>query len=288
MFLVFAAIVLPSISESGVVDLPPLVELPPPLVELPPFVEAPALVEVPVSAHVPNENATNTKSFIPGQLKGADIPLTGSRFGCGYTRDCLSCQKLEREGCYWSEENGCFQLPRGVKKVSYCSGLVEVGEIKAKCRNYPTCELCTMQSGCVFYRGECRYSSGPSCRQDIFNCANAPEDCPEEVYYMPLPHVPSPFVEGLLDDPYVNYPNYPFLPFQVPRGRHSTRSYTPYIISETPYNVRQTPFHTREIRDTPYNVRETPFRPRQIRETPFHPREVRETPYHMRESQYHY
>jgi hypothetical protein len=43
-----------------------------------------------------------------------------------------------------------------------------------------------MQSGCVYYRGECTYSSGPSCRLDVLNCANAPEDCPSSFNpYMP-------------------------------------------------------------------------------------------------------
>jgi hypothetical protein len=215
---------------------------PPPyqLVEVP---DSPAVLsgyeikEVAVNVVDTAENSTSTQNITTpeGATKGADIRFNGLAYGCGIHRDCLSCQNFEYEGCYWTSESGCFQLPRGVLKQSQCSGVVEVGEIKATCENYPTCESCTMQSGCVYYKGKCTYSSGPSCRLDIFNCANAPEDCPtsNKVLYRPKPN---PKLQQIINDPYsrvVSYPStplsfshFPFIsPLAVPVSPISIPSY---------------------------------------------------------------
>jgi hypothetical protein len=129
--------------------------------------------------HISPELDSNT--VVVAQTKGADILLSGSTLGnsgCGINRDCLSCKGLEAQGCYWSGESGCFQLPRHTHLEFTCSGIVEIGEIKATCSGYLDCNSCTAQSGCVFYKGQCKYSIGPYCRRDFRNCVNAPEDCP--------------------------------------------------------------------------------------------------------------
>lgn len=173
------------------------------------------IAEKPVYVVDTADNSTSSSNITTpdGKTKGADISFRGMAYGCGIHRDCLSCQNYENEGCYWTSESGCFQLPRGVLKKSQCSGKVEVGEIKATCENYPTCSSCTMQSGCVYYKGQCTYSSGPSCRLDIFNCANAPEDCPisNKVLYRPQPN---PKLQQIINDPYssISFPSTP-IPF---------------------------------------------------------------------------
>jgi len=160
--------------------------------------------------------------------------LFGGTHGCGINRDCLSCQALEHSGCYWSDDNGCFQLPRGVKKVSQCSGIVEIGEIKATCGNYPTCKSCTMQSGCVYYQGKCTYSSGPSCRLDVLNCANAPEDCPASfnTYAPKLPYK----MEQLLSDPYSS--------LHHRYEAHRTPHHYPSFLSHSTHHYGHNPFST--------------------------------------------
>jgi len=147
------------------------------------------------------------------QTKGADIPLFADfdslhgNTGCGVHRDCMSCKKLEKNSCYWDPDVGCFQLPRGMSKSSTCTGVIEVGEIKGECKQYLDCPHCTMQSGCVFYKGKCRYSVGPQCRNDYKNCVNAPEDCPAPLrtYSSTIPiHVK----KQIRDDPYFDKSSY--------------------------------------------------------------------------------
>jgi len=138
------------------------------------------------------------------KTKGADIPLGGGDTGCGIHRDCLSCKSLEDVGCYWDPNVGCFQLPRGITKRSDCSGLVQVGEIKGSCDQFLDCQHCTGQSGCVWYQGNCQYSSGAGCRLDNLNCANAPSDCPA---YLPITtHYHSQVIHPRVYSPYSHHP----------------------------------------------------------------------------------
>jgi len=114
------------------------------------------------------------------QTKGADIHFHNSPFGCGILRNCKSCKELESQGCFWNKDSGCFQIPREMYPQHFeCSSHQIVGEYKAKCDQYRDCPHCTKQSGCVWYKGMCTYSSGPYCRSDPTFCANAPIDCPK-------------------------------------------------------------------------------------------------------------
>lgn len=221
--------------------------------DLPPTLPSYEVKEVTVEVGVvdtagDSTSTANTENITTpsGTPKGADIPLHGLAYGCGIHRDCLSCQNYEYEGCYWTSDSGCFQLPRGVLKKSQCSGKVEVGEIKATCENYPTCSSCTMQSGCVYYKGKCTYSSGPSCRLDIFNCANAPEDCPtsNKVLYRPQPN---PKLQQIFNDPYssVSYPSTrPFHPLPV---------ISPYSLPISPLSIPYSyPRHFKSASTVPF------------------------------------
>lgn len=102
--------------------------------------------------------------------------------GCGLHRDCQRCAADNVHNCQWNPGTGC--LRRFNTAPSVCT---PYNNLAPKCSVLRDCQTCTSQNGCVFFQGQCTYSSGTGCQNDPARCINYSWMCPAP---MPVPFAP--------------------------------------------------------------------------------------------------
>lgn len=93
--------------------------------------------------------------------------------GCGVHRTCTACRDLNANKCYWNPGTGCVKRFNNAPNV--CTA---ANQVAPQCNAFKDCNSCTIQNGCVFYRGMCTYSRGTGCLNDPTNCINYSWNCP--------------------------------------------------------------------------------------------------------------
>lgn len=93
--------------------------------------------------------------------------------GCGVHRTCTACRDLNADKCYWNPGTGCVKRFNNAPNV--CTA---ANQVAPQCNAFQDCNSCTIQNGCVFYRGMCTYSRGTGCLNDPTNCINYSWNCP--------------------------------------------------------------------------------------------------------------
>jgi hypothetical protein len=93
--------------------------------------------------------------------------------GCGVHRTCSACRDLNANQCYWNPGTGCVKRFNNAPNVCTAQN-----QVAPQCSAFKDCNSCTIQNGCVFYRGTCTYSRGSGCISDPQNCVNYEWNCP--------------------------------------------------------------------------------------------------------------
>lgn len=107
--------------------------------------------------------------------------------GCGAMRICTDCVAVSGNQCFWNPGTGCVKRAANNLAPSVCNAVTNVAP---QCEQFTDCKSCTIQNGCVYFRGQCLYSRGTGCQNDPANCISYEWNCPA---FPPAPVVPAPY-----------------------------------------------------------------------------------------------
>lgn len=140
------------------------------------------------SSDISNEDAAEEEFKVGAEEEGQGLMgRSADLSGCGVHRTCTACRDQNLPGaCYWNPGTGCVKswIPN---QRSMCTAQ---NNVAPQCSAFQDCNSCTIQNGCVFYRGKCAYSRGTNCESDPQNCVNYSWRCPASpspIYRNPVP-----------------------------------------------------------------------------------------------------
>jgi len=140
------------------------------------LIETSSLLGSPTNVDTPSKSDEADEFEVGAEEKRSGITARAADLsGCGVHRTCTACRDQNARGaCYWNPGTGCVKswMP---SLVSQCTAQ---NNQAPKCSAFQDCNSCTLQNGCVFYRGQCTYSRGTNCENDPDNCVNYPWTCP--------------------------------------------------------------------------------------------------------------